>query len=111
MRYNLLIAIAAAATFSPSSALAQADAPTVRVSYADLNLSTPAGRERFERRLAAAVQRVCPFVYARDLAAQQAARSCIAETHADLKQAVASLLKRQGVALASMTPNDARTAP
>lgn len=109
MRHYCLLAVAVAAMLSPSSAFAQADAPSVRVAHGDLNLSTTAGRERLERRLATAVKRVCPSIYARELVAQQIARSCIAETHASLKQTVASLLKGQGVALASVTPSNADT--
>jgi UrcA family protein len=109
MRHILFLAVAAAATLSPCSAQAQAEAPSVRVAYGDLNLSTTAGRERLDRRLAAAVKRVCPSVDVRDLAAQQAARRCAADTRSNLKQTVASVLNRQGVALASLSPSNART--
>ena len=109
MRYILLIAVAAAATLSPCSAYAQADVPSVRVSYADLNLSTTAGREQLDRRLAGAVKQVCPSVHAREPLVQQIARRCAATTHANMKQTVASVLKRQGVALASLSPSNART--
>ena len=107
MRHTLLLTIAAAAMLSPSYAYAQVAAPSVRVSYADLNLSTADGRERLERRLAAAVKRVCPSAYARELVTQQNSRSCAADTHARLKQTMASLTKKQGVAFASVNPSNA----
>lgn len=106
MRHTLILTIAAAAMLSPSYAHAQAAAPSVRVSYADLNLSTTHGRERFQRRLAAAIKRVCPSAYARELVTQQNARRCVAETGASLDPIVASLTTKQGVALASVTPSN-----
>jgi UrcA family protein len=101
MRHPLLLAVAAAAVVAPSTSFAQSEAPSERVAYRDLNLATTLGRARFERRIAAAVKRVCPAADIRDLASMRVSRRCAAETHAGLKQAVASVLKAQEVALAS----------
>ena len=110
MRHTLLLAIAAAAVLSPDAAFARTNPPSVRVSYADLNLSTESGRERFDRRLVSAVKRVCPAGDPRDLVARRFARTCAAETHANLKQTVASIMNKHGVALASVAPSDTPTA-
>ena len=57
--------IAALALLSAGPALAASPAselPTARVSYADLDLSAPAGRATLERRVTQAVHKVCPEV-------------------------------------------------
>ena len=59
--FNRLAALATAALLSAAGgAAAQDAAPQVRVSYTDLDLTVPAGRLAFERRLGAAVEAVCP---------------------------------------------------
>lgn len=59
-----IIAMTAAAllTLAAGQAAAQADQgpPKASVSYADLDLSRPAGRAVLERRISVAVARVCP---------------------------------------------------
>ena len=57
-----LFAIAAIAlTGTPAFAgQTSSPAPAVRVAVADLDLRTPAGVERLDRRLAAAIRRACP---------------------------------------------------
>lgn len=105
MRPTLLLAIAAATLVAPSAAFAQTDAPSVRVGYDDLNLSTDVGRARFDRRVAAAVRQVCPSADHRDLVGTRVSRRCAAETHASLKQAMASAAKAQAVALAAKPSN------
>ena len=101
MRHIQLLAIMTALA-APSSALARPDATSVRVAYGDLNLSTDAGRSRFENRLAAAVKRVCPAADLRDLRGSQASRRCVAETHARMRPAVASAMAAPAVAAASL---------
>jgi UrcA family protein len=103
MRHTLLLAIAAATLVAPSPSLAQSDAPSVRVAYRDLDLSTASGRDGFERRLAAAVRRVCPVADGRDLAGLEVTRKCIAETQASVKPAVDTAVRTQAVTLASLT--------
>jgi UrcA family protein len=102
MRHIQLLAVIAASLAAPSSAFARAEITSVRVAYGDLNLSTQAGRSRFESRLAAAVKRVCPAADFRDLRGTQANRRCVAETHARMKPAVASAMQTRAVAAASM---------
>ena len=55
--------IAATALLVPGAdALAQDLARTVKVSYADLDLSRSGGRDMLERRIALAVRKVCPDI-------------------------------------------------
>jgi len=65
------IALAAALALSGSAALAEDhdDRASVRVSYADLDLSQAAGRAALERRVAGAVRRLCPAPGALEVAA------------------------------------------
>ena len=56
----------AAAIVSTSPSMAQ-DAPTMRVSFADLDLSAPAGAKTLDARLHSAVKAVCGEAEAADL--------------------------------------------
>ncbi|HEY1930079.1 MAG TPA: UrcA family protein [Caulobacteraceae bacterium] len=68
----LLTAAAAPAIAQPVS-----DAPQAVVTYADLNLSTPAGRTNLQQRLAHAVDQVCATrPDPRDLDGWQAYEAC-----------------------------------
>ena len=76
--------LAAAANLSP--AFARPITPEVRtVAYADLDLSTAAGRSRLERRIQAAVREVCGAAPSFDLARRHAVRDCIVETRASVQ--------------------------
>jgi UrcA family protein len=77
--------LAAAANLSP--AFARPISPEVRtVAYADLDLSTAAGRTRLERRVQAAVREVCGEALPTfDLARRHAVRDCLAETRANVQ--------------------------
>ena len=76
--------LVAAVSFSP--AFAKPVTPEVRtVSYADLNLSTAAGRGRLEHRIQAAVREICGATPSSDLARRYAVRDCIAETRANVQ--------------------------
>jgi UrcA family protein len=77
--------LAAAANLSP--AFAKPISPEVRtVAYADLNLSTTAGRTRLERRIQAAVRAVCgEALPSFDLARRHAVRACLVETRANVQ--------------------------
>lgn len=59
---------------------APANAPSVAVNHADLNLSNAADRITLERRLRSAAQQVCGTGYAFDPRSQNAARECVEET-------------------------------
>jgi UrcA family protein len=63
---------------------APANAPSVAVTHADLDLNTRAGRERLERRLRIAAREVCGTGFAFDLQSQNAARDCEEETLASI---------------------------
>jgi UrcA family protein len=71
--------IAAAALLAAAPAFAQeADADVLQrtVSYADLDLSSPAGVATFDRRIDAAVTQVCGHLDRYDLAARKAIQDC-----------------------------------
>lgn len=105
-RYIEPLAAAAATCAAFSSAFAAVpagDDVEVRryaVRYADLDLATTAGRQTLDRRISAAVERVCGSAEMRDLAAMAAVRQC---RHAALKGAqpqLAQIMGRQPMALA-----------
>jgi UrcA family protein len=101
-----LIPVLAAAVLAGSAAPAFAEAaPSVVVSYSDLNLATPEGRQQLETRIAMAVNTVCDrpnrasvqqgqaFAECRELAAADAwsqASQVIAAAEADDTVQVAS---------------------
>ena len=76
--------LAAAVTAAP--VFAKPITPNVRVvSYADLDLSSAAGRTQLDRRIRAAVREVCGAAAISDLARRSAVRDCIAETSANVR--------------------------
>lgn len=83
----LFAAATLAAAVSISPAFAKPITPEVRtVSYADLDISTAAGRNRLEQRINAAVREVCgESIPSFDLARRHAVRDCIAETRANVR--------------------------
>jgi len=74
--------------------LPDAAAPSITVSFHDLNLQTKAGRAELDRRLDRAVRAVCPAPGHRELRQAQAAEACRAV-------AVRSANQQRQVALAS----------
>jgi UrcA family protein len=100
---RILIPIAALAC-AATSAMAQTP-PSVRVSYAELDLGSDAGVATLDRRIAHAIDRVCPRAAPTDLAAQAAARRCRAELWADIRAQRATAL-----AAARSNRNDLTTA-
>lgn len=83
----LFAAASLVAAVNLSPAFAKPITPQVRtVAYADLDLSTAAGRTRLERRINAAVREVCgEAAPSFDLARRHAVRDCIAETRANVQ--------------------------
>ena len=78
-------ALASAVTTSP--VFAKAATPGVRVvSYADLDLSSSAGRARLEQRINAAVRDVCGEAPSFDLARRRAVAECRVETRANAQR-------------------------
>jgi|SRR5882724_238318 len=85
MKHSSLIRIALTAsavlvTFGGAAACAAThdDAPTVAVSYQDLDISTPNGAQMLYRRIQSAALKVCGEVQARDFARSRAQRACYA---------------------------------
>lgn len=75
----ILTALLTAALGSAAQAAPSADeqtAPAVSISYADLNLSTEAGRIALQDRIDGAVNRVCPAENSRQLERRQHEESC-----------------------------------
>lgn len=82
----LFAAATLAAAITASPVFAKPISPEVRiVSYADLDLSSAAGRIRLEHRIRAAVRDVCGEAANFDLARRRAVRECFAETRASVR--------------------------
>jgi UrcA family protein len=82
----LIAAATLAAAITASPVLAKPISPGVRtVAYADLDLSSLAGRARLERRVDAAVRDVCGEAPSFDIARRQAVRQCRVETRANVR--------------------------
>jgi UrcA family protein len=87
----LFAAAALASAITASPVFAKPVTPEVRVvSYADLDLSSAAGRNQLEHRIQTAVREVCGAAPSFDLARRHAVRDCIAETLATVRLPVAS---------------------
>jgi len=82
----ILASSLAALTASPAAAAPQN--PAVRtVAYADLDLSSAAGRTRLDRRISAAVRAVCGEASPADLRGLHEIRACRAEASARVAEA------------------------
>ena len=82
----LIAAATLAAAITASPVLAKRIAPEIRtVAYADLDLSSIAGRARLDRRIDAAVREVCGEAASFDLARRHAVRACLVETRANVR--------------------------
>ena len=83
----LFAAAVLAAAVNVSPAFAKPVAPEMRtVSYADLDLSTAAGRNRLDQRIHAAVRELCgETAPSFDLARRHAVRACLIETRANVR--------------------------
>jgi UrcA family protein len=72
-----LVVFAASAVTTTSFAASPSDeAPSVRVRYDDLNLSTAQGTNALYRRIVRAARDVCPDPYSRDLDVRAASDRC-----------------------------------
>jgi len=86
-KLTMLIAISCGTT----SAIALAEQPvSVRVSYADLNLTSGSGQQALQRRIADAAQSVCGVSDHRDLRFASAVSDCRTATIADVRPAYES---------------------
>lgn len=93
---NALLSLSLLLTAAPVITDPVAGPISVKVSYRDLNLDSATGRAQLDRRLAHAVDTVCPAPDDRDLNVAQAARACreVANRAAD---------RQRDLALASVT--------
>lgn len=69
--------MSAAAAVSQAAPSANADVPSIRVHYEDLDLSTEEGALRLYQRIAGAAKQVCPAQNPLDLSGLAVARRCI----------------------------------
>ena len=76
-----IVLIASLASANP----AQADHGTRTVSYADLDLTSPAGQAAFDRRIANAVRQVCGRAFPVDLQSQRQIDECRRLTMRDVQ--------------------------
>ena len=74
-----IVLVASAIVSSPASAQTRA------VSYADLDLASPAGQAALDRRIENAVRHVCGTAFPIDLQSQRDVRRCRSETRADVQ--------------------------
>ena len=78
--------LAASALLAPTASQA-AETNSVRVSYADLNLTSDFGRDRLQSRIAYAAETVCGPADHRDVPFAQKVRECRTATIADVQPA------------------------
>ena len=95
-RILLAFAALAAATSVPATANVPHDAGTRVVRYADLDLSSAAGRARLEQRIGAAVRAVCGEPLRGDLRSERAVRACRTETLARVVRPAAASVADAG---------------
>lgn len=106
MTLKLILAIPAM-IFALSATPATAEEfATAKVSYAGLDLASPEGVSRFDKRVASAIRKVCRRGGVYDLKTIRASRQCIAETTARTQQQrerviMAYLMRRGTTQLAS----------
>jgi UrcA family protein len=94
-----------AALTATVAAPATAAEPSVIVSFADLDLATPAGKAALDQRIEAAVGKVCSQVGRRDIRGWMAAEECKVLTLADAMEQLAVLDPPANVALAASAEN------
>lgn len=88
MSFNLAHAAAIAAVLVFAAPAAADGAKSVKVSYADLNLSSAAGRDALDRRVARTAERICGVALESDLAMQMAAKRCAANARESARPAI-----------------------
>jgi UrcA family protein len=97
MRYPAILAAAAlSAAMAFAVPAAAEDSASVEVKYADLDLSTSAGKAKLERRIDSAVRSACGMDQVRTgrLTPSTAARECYQQTKASVGQQVAQRIAR-----------------
>jgi UrcA family protein len=87
------LALSALATAASAQApLTVAAAPSARVSYAELNLASAAGRATLDARVRSAARRLCLPHGTSDLVREAAGRACLVEAIASARPQVARAL-------------------
>ena len=99
---SIFVAPLLAATLAPFPATAMAAVPTARVVHGDLDLASKAGRATFDRRLAAAMDKVCGRLDRSDLGEIASITACRREVSQAAAERVASLLGGCGEATAAV---------
>jgi len=71
-----LLAFGATPPLFAKAIIIEADVPTIVVSYADLNVGTPAGRSRLQTRIRHAAETLCLDHNVRDVERSMSGRTC-----------------------------------
>ncbi len=92
-----LTAAALGLTLSAAPAIAGDERPSTRVEYKDLNLTTPEGQEKLERRIDYAARTICGVGRVRTgtrIASSQS-KECLKAAKQSAKQQVAAMIERE----------------
>jgi UrcA family protein len=101
-----LIPAACIVALLPTAAMAQDIPAAVHVAYRDLNLKTPGGVRTFDRRIADAIETVCPESFATDMVRKRLLARCqtVARARAATqREAVLASAGRGNIELAART--------
>ena len=101
MRKSVIV-IAALLASGAVAAPAAAESIAVAVSYADLDLSSPAGATALKHRIAAAAERVCQKPHIRDLKAMERWQACKVAARADAVERLTAHETPKGRLLATL---------
>jgi len=96
-----LALVAAQSTAQVSPVVIQGDVPMISVSYADLNITVPAGRHTLEGRVARAAAGLCIDAHRKPLDEYIAARDCFSGAMARAKVDIDLAVARASTQLAS----------
>lgn len=92
LRPILLSALGGLAAVSPNSSARAQDVASVKVTYADLDLATPAGLHTLDHRISWAVSAVCGDADIRDLDSLSRVKSCRATAIAGTQVQIAAIV-------------------
>ncbi|HEU4625744.1 MAG TPA: UrcA family protein [Steroidobacteraceae bacterium] len=98
-RILALSVMSAAATLAHAGTPAADDVPSVKVHYADLDLSTSYGAATLYKRIEGAARQVCPSSNALNLRAANVTRNCMAQA---IERAVADVNSPQLARLSAL---------
>lgn len=97
-----VIAFAALFAASTIAAPAAANEVSVSVSFADLNLTAPAGAAVLKQRIDAAADRVCARPHIRDLKGMATWETCRTSARAEAVERLSALQASKGLVLATL---------